>query len=176
MSSLVATSAKETHGSLGWFQHEWTIILNVLHLSLLIYYYIYEAFAWLFAVLHYPQLPTIVYFNTKPGKGNFGSLSIYAWGGMAIAGAAAGLLGSASMKLSLILLSCLMCSPFVAYDLYLLVLGRFHLIDVDNFLLFQTLFTTTFRFFRILAVTMNVVMLLHFLSRLPDGLSFGDFL
>lgn len=162
MTPLYIDSFKVTHAGLNWLEHEVRIILNVIHLTMLIYYLLYELLSVAFSkFFHFPYLPTVNYFK-RPAK----STALSQWAPRALklaafAGATCSFIGAANWKLSYSIAGCIIRLPFVAYDLYLFVIDRFHLIDVDDFLLFQTLFATTTRFFGMASTFANVVLLIE---------------
>lgn len=176
MLSIDSQSFKEAHTGLKWFDHELIIIINVLHSSVLGYYLVYEILVYIFHSIGYPKLPTMVYFKSITRRNRYVGIALQMLKPVSLIGAIFGLIGSANWKLRYIILSILICSPYACYDLYLYTMSRFHLIDVDNFLLFQTLFTTTFRSLRIMATLLNIAILLYFMIYLPPNLIFSDFI
>lgn len=174
---LIVNCFKETHQSFDLIGHEILIVFNVLHFALLIYYFLFELLSRLLSLLfNYPPLPVLVYFDNY-----FRDSRISAWLTLIIKvililGALSGLIGSANWKISSTLISTIFCSPFVTYDIVLLIGGRFHHIDVEKFLLFQTLFVSTIRSLRILATVSNIAMIIHMAFNLPIGVTFGNFL
>lgn len=175
MTSLVVHSFKETHESFDWIEHEFTIILNVLYVSLYAYYLLYEISAYSFAQLGYPQLPTFDYFNDS-ARDNWLQFINTAIKLLGLIGAASLAMGSASWKLTYTMFGCSICLPLVGHDIYLLMKGELYGMDVDNFLLFQTLFETTLRILRILATLASFVSIFHYIFFLSPKAAFGDFL
>lgn len=175
MTSLAVQSIKETHESFDWIEHEFTIIFNVLYVSLYAYYLLYEISAYFFAQMGYPQLPTFDYFDDS-GREGWLQIFNFAIKLLGLVGAASLAIGSASWKLTYTMFGCSICLPLVGHDIYLVTKGELYGIDVDNFLLFQTLFETTLRILRILATLSSSVSIFHYIFFLPPGISFGNFL
>lgn len=144
-----------------WLEYEISIILNTIHLAISLYYIIYEILALVFAKFGYPKLPTV----HIP----------YIVVGLSVIGALLGFLGSASWKLRYLLASNLVSLPLAAYDIFLFALGRFQNINVEDFLLFQGLFTTTFKVVRIISMSFNLGLLIYFVTSLPESVSFWDY-
>lgn len=170
MSELSVNHFTETHEASSWLIHETTIILNTVYFSLLFYYNYYEVLSWLFYKLGYPHLPTLDHL----GQQGYALKTLFVL--LALIGALLGVHGSASWKLGPIIFACLISIPFVLKDIYLYVTGCFHLIDPDNFLLFQTLFTTTFRSVRFMTLMVNLFFAAKFNYNLPEYLRIWNFI
>lgn len=176
MTSSKAHSALEAHYGLSWILHDLTIVLNTIHFSLLVYYLLYELLELMFErFAGYPHLPRIVYFKSKNHDSSIVSWLTPIIKSLCLVGALLGLFGSASWKLVYTVLGASICSPFVLYDLYLWIIGSYHIIDVDDFLLFHSLFTTTYRSMRITTTLMNWVVITQVAINPPEGLTFKDF-
>lgn len=175
MSNLEIHSFKETQQSFNWLEHELIIIINVMHFAVVFYYFLYELLVLIFSLFGYPRLPTLVFAKNgwKYVLGEWLSSGLKI---IMLIGAFLGFIGSANWNLIFTIISCLICLPFVGADLYSFANGKFHQIDVDDFLLFQTLFTSTIRSVRVFATIANIALIFHFLFRLPTGLSFSQFL
>lgn len=170
MKSLVAQSFKETHRTFGWIEHEFTIVLSVLHVTLYLYYMLYEISAYIFTQIGYPSLPTLVYFEQTNSETKiwvqFINSTLKLFG---LVGALYLAIGSASWSFTCTIIGCLTCLPFVGYDAYLAVKGDFYTINVDDFLLFQTLFSVTLRTIRIFATMASCVSIFHFIFLVPEA-------
>lgn len=176
MSDIFIESFRETHQSFNWIEHEAAIIFNVVHFALSIYYILYECLSWLFMKLGYPHLPSVTYLKDGSNRFNLQLWITPASKVVALLGAGLGFFGSSNWNLSLVLAGSLLYIPFASYDVYLMVKQNFHYIDVDDFLLFQTLFSSTHRFVGICATTANLMLIIHFAFRLPPEFKFSDFL
>lgn len=176
MSNLLLESYKHSHKVMVGMEHDSIILINTLHISLYLYYLVYEWLNSLLTHFSYPKLPT------------FSGLAARLYGSdsevvrvmtkvLLLIGAIEGLLGSANCKLRHIFISTIICGPFVIYDLYLFSRNSFHSIRVSHFLLFQTLLTSTIRTIRLAAAVSNIALTVQILitnERAP--LSFSDFL
>lgn len=177
MTSLVAQSFKESHETFGWIEHEFTIVLNVLHVALYSYYMLYEILAYILTQIGYPSLPTLIYFGDSNSEWGYWlqviNFTLKMFGLMSAFFLA---MGSASWRLIYIMIGCLTCFPYVGYDVYLVAKREFYSIDVNNFLLFQTLFLTTLRIIRILAFCTSCISIFHFILLIPPEAGIFDFL
>lgn len=168
MSDLKLRSYIETFDGSFWLQSEVSILFNVIHLTLLSYYLFYELLVWLISKTGYPTLPTIIYLDKCSdivGKNFTLALKM-----VAVLGATLGMLGSANLKMGFIISNILICAPLVVYDVYL---DYFQQIDQKKSLLLQILLSSTFKLFRILSLIVNIMLLIHFTSGKPDGISAG---
>lgn len=165
MSDLRLESFKQSHKILVPLQHEMVVLCNTIHFNLFYFCLLYEALAYGFSFIGYPKLPTYSHID----KDMFGPRTKYIdWllKFLLIFGSFEGILGTANWKVRHLVISCVICSPFVAYDLFLVLFGRFHMIDAEDFLLFQTLLTSTYRTARVFTTLMNVA---FFLQRLMES-------
>lgn len=176
MSNLLLESIKDSHTILNSTEHDMTIFLNTLHFCLSSYYVLYEILNYCYTFFNHPKLPTFNPFSSKA----FGSYTEYICTGFTILstiGSWEGLYGCANWRLGHSLLGCLACTPFVIYDIYILVLGRFHSIKINDFLLFQTLLTSTIRTLRIVATIGNLSFIIHVsIKARESSLSLADFI
>lgn len=139
-------------------EHEVMIILNTISFALTFFYYYYELLVWGFSLFGFPHLPTVIYVKSNDPMKKCYTLSATLSIKIALFLAAMlGVIGSASWKLWYTIVSLIVCLPAVIYDIFLFIIGRFHWFDVDDFLLFQSLFTTTLRTFRIFATLSNLL-------------------
>lgn len=153
-----------------WFHHELVILSNVVHWALLTYYLIYEIVAYLLArVFGLKQLPTLMYPRTCLGRvtdpnSTIANYTLHFIKFIFLIGASLNVLGVSNLHLRYLIAGYLITLPFTAVDIYLLWISQFHLIDAKDFLLFQTLLTTTFRSLRIVAMIGNTSLILIFLT------------
>lgn len=155
----------------GWVQHETTIVLNTIHISLLTYYFLYELLVNLFSYMKYPRLPTLSFFKGVERTGTLEWRSWQSWRSWSWTdtllktslwtGALIGAIGSANGNSFVLILSLMICTPFSAYSSYQMIIGRFYQVDVDNFLLFQALALTTVHFVEILTMIANFVLIVQ---------------
>lgn len=162
---------RQSHGF--WFERQIALLLNVIYWSLLTYYLLYECLTMLFKYLGYPQLPILSMLNNGSWLDTVLTpvCKPIVW-----LGALFGLIGSANTRLSLVIVCIIISLPFILLDTYRYWMDNHHMIDPDEFLLYQTLFHTTVRGARLLATLANFVVLFHLSAELPDGLGVSDFL
>lgn len=144
-----------------FLEHESIIVINTIHFCLLIHYLIFEVIGYLYSQCCYPKLPRLLYLTSALSDTIIGGLLSPSLKLLALIGSGFALVGATNLKLTLLLTGLIISAPFSIYDLYLFFMGKFHHIDPENFLLCQTLFTSTFRFFGILATLSNVVVLFY---------------
>lgn len=160
MPSLLLEFSKQSHQLLVSNEHEFVVLANTLHFCLYSYYILYEVLNYMFSLLKYPRLPVLSFVRPK-AYGAYTNLVKAFLMALLFVGSWEGLLGSANWKVRHTLVSCIICGPFVAVDVFLLLFGRFHAINVSDFLLFQTLLTSTIRSIRLFATIMNIAILLY---------------
>lgn len=144
-----------------FLEHEVVIILNTVHLFLLIYYFIFEILGCMYGWCGYSSLPKLEYFTQSSSK--LSRLMTPILKLISLVGAAFSLIGATNLHLVPLLFGLLTCSGFALHDSYLLLKGRYHYIDVRDFLLCQTLFTSTFRFVRLMSIVCNIELLYYFI-------------
>lgn len=173
--SLYINLLKETHQNSVSIIHEVLIVLNTIYFALITYYLLYELLSILFVLLGYPELP-IQRHNIQiiDNKSSFWLEITYKIS--LLIGAFLGLIGSASWRLLPTLLSILISAFDVIKDIYLTFIGKFYIIDIENFLLFQSLFITTLRTIRIITFVSNLLVMFQFSFSLPKEVSIFDFL
>ena len=145
-----------------WVEHELVIMTNAVNFALTFYYMLYEIFVMIFVMAHLPRLPTLWYIKGDFCKSLVGNLGFTSFKLIALLGAYLSMIASSNLSKGYLVVGWLLCAPFVAYDLFLLVFGNFYMIDVDDFLLFQTLLTSTGRFARIFATILNSILVYRF--------------
>lgn len=174
--SLKVQSFKQTHQTLSLFEDEGVILLNTIYSALYIYYLYYEVLSHILSYFGYPKLPKASYLLPSNGRRSDLSLSVtIIIKATLLMSGPIGLLGAASWKLRYTMLSVSINAIFVLHDIYLLLLNRFHWINPDDFLLFQSLYTTTLRMIRVFTTIANLIHLWHFLFNLPQDFTFMDF-
>lgn len=171
--SLELSAFKESHQTFDWLEHEAIIVINAVNLSLLIFYHYYEILAWIFSrFFSYPQLPTEIYTKyTIRYEGTRATILMIIVKLSFFLSSFWGLLGCASWKLRYTTLSLIISFFPSGQDIYLLIRGRFHDIDPDNFLLFQNLFSTVIRTVRTFSTVANMMFFFHFIFRSPPSLA-----
>lgn len=148
-------------------QHEATIILNTIHASTIAHYLCYELLALLFANMRYPRLPTRTYFKDFEHSGELWRLWVSPMlKTLLLVGSFFGMLGSANGSLPVIIISLITCSPFAIYHIYRMIISDFYCIDVDNFLLFQVLASSSVDFLTIVTTIANIVTVI--MISMPD--------
>lgn len=164
MSRLEVDSYKQSHLYMLPLEHEITIIINTIYFALYFFYLIYELLNLGFSWWGYPMLPILTIIEPDVFNNLIGSYTRYldlASRFLLLTAASLGVIGVASWQVYQVMLSCFICFPFAIFDIYLFALGQFHKINVNDFLLFQTLLTSTIRAIRIFTVFINVSFILQ---------------
>lgn len=176
MSELLVQSYKDSNRVISSLEHDCAVLINTLNLWLYIYYLMYELLATLNTLFNFPELPMFKGMLQRIYGTNNEMIKMTSRIILFI-GALEGLIGSANLKMRHLLVNCLSSIPFVAFDLFLYIKGSFHSIDAMDFLLFQTLLSSTVRTIRILATLLNLMMILQVAAfKEKDSLTFKDFL
>jgi hypothetical protein len=157
MSDLKIESFKESHRILIPMEHEIIVVANTVNLSLYCFYLLYELLNYGFSLMGYLRLPVF----SEVDNSTFGRYIEWLIRPLLIVGLFSGLLGAANWKVRYLLLNCIICSPFAIYDMFLITFDRFHKINVNDFLLFQTLLASTFRAVRIFTTLLNISFVMH---------------
>lgn len=164
MSDLETESIIESHQILFTVEHELVIIINTVHFSLYCFYILYEILNYTMFLCGYPRLPTYSDIDDRISARTTQYIEHFARFAL-VFGAWFGVQGAANWKLRYTLISCIICTPFAFYDTCLAVFSEFHKIKVNDFLLFQTLLTSTARTARIFATLTNVCLIFHSMTR-----------
>lgn len=156
-----AEAAYETQLDTLWINQAIFILINALHCSMTTYYLLYELLAEIFAALGYPKLPE----DKILGSSRQYNIWIIRGSKLSILlGSALSLIGSANMKLRFSLFGWLMLVPFPIYDLYLKVTNHHQETTINDFLLFQVLFSSLLKPLRLILIIVNFSMLLQAVS------------
>jgi hypothetical protein len=160
MSNLQLESDKEAHKILFSLEHEMIVIANTIHFSLYCFYLFYELLSYILSLLGYPRLPYMLQFEAN----TFGRGTLYIEllsKALLLIGSWLGVLGAVTWRVGPLLIHCIICCPIVFYDIFLITVEKFHRINVNDFLLFQTLLTSTLRTARLITIIVNLSFMVY---------------
>lgn len=143
-----------------FLEHEVIMILNGLHFCLLLYYIFFEILGCIFTLCGYSRLPKM-YFKTLLANTLLADVISPIFKFLAVFGSAFALIGATSLRLVPLIIGLIVNTLLASYDLFLFFTGNFHFINPEDFLLCQTLFSSTFRFFGLAATFSNLALIFY---------------